>query len=206
MKLTLKSETDYTIQLKKVYAYLTKLTPLTQEEFDQVLTVCTIRKFDRRTCITNKGDIDNYINIVLEGVARKFITAGKKEVTQQLATEGHIVYSEISFNARQPSPVIIEALEPITLLSITYDALQQLYKDLPQLERLARLLITDLFIKKDNRDFLYLSKTTSERFLDYVQSHPHILQRVPQKYIASYLNIKPETFSRLKHLLQKKKV
>lgn len=198
-------EKKHIIQLEKIYNYLTSLSPLTRDEFSRIIECCTIRRFDKKASITGIGTIEEYLNIILEGMARKYILAGKKEVTQQLAMEGHIIYSEISFITRQPSPVIIETIEPTALISIKYDDLQQLFKDMPQLERLARLLFTDLFIKKDKRDFLYLSKTTRERFLDYVQSHSHILQRVPQKYIASYLDIKPETFSRLKHLLRKRK-
>jgi hypothetical protein len=41
-----------------------------------------------------------------------------------------------------------------------------------------------------------------ERFLNFVTKNPELMQRVPQKYLASYLNIKPETFSRFKHLLR----
>jgi hypothetical protein len=80
-----------------------------------------------------------------------------------------------------------------------------IYEKFPDTERLGRLIITDMFIKKDFRDLDQLKKTTRERFLEYMQNHPNMLQRVPQKYLASYLNIKPETFSRLKHLLQVKR-
>jgi hypothetical protein len=44
--------------------------------------------------------------------------------------------------------------------------------------------------------------TPRERFLNFVMKNPELLQRVPQKHLASYLNIKPETFSRFKHLLR----
>ena len=98
----------------------------------------------------------------------------------------------------------METIEPTVFFSITYESLQQLYDLSPKVERLGRIMISDLFIKKDNRYFDQLKKSTRERFLDYIRSHPQMLQRVPQKYIASYLNIKPETFSRLKHLLRKK--
>jgi CRP-like cAMP-binding protein len=47
---------------------------------------------------------------------------------------------------------------------------------------------------------------TRERFLQFVERNPELVQRVPQKYLASYLNMKPETFSRLKHLLKKRPV
>lgn len=65
-------------------------------------------------------------------------------------------------------------------------------------------MVTQMFMKKDIRYYEQLQMTTRERFLAYVTNHPHMLQRVPQKILASYLNIKPETFSRLKHLLRKK--
>jgi hypothetical protein len=60
-------------------------------------------------------------------------------------------------------------------------------------------------MKKDARYFDQLKTPTRDRFLEYINNHPEMLQRVPQKVLASYLNIKPETFSRLKHLLLQKK-
>jgi hypothetical protein len=80
-----------------------------------------------------------------------------------------------------------------------------MYDQFPKIERLGRLLISELFVKKDSRYFDQLNKNTRERFLEYIRTHPQMMQRVPQKYIASYLNIKPETFSRLKHLIKLKK-
>lgn len=65
-------------------------------------------------------------------------------------------------------------------------------------------MIGEMYVKKSLRDLAHLRLTTRERFLQYVKRHPDMLQRVSQKYIASYLNIKPETFSRLKHLLKQK--
>jgi CRP-like cAMP-binding protein len=119
-----------------------------------------------------------------------------------LATEGHIIHSELSFYTQEPSGSVIETIEHTSFISISHNNLQQLYEQFPKAERLGRLLVSDLFIKKDFRYFDQLQKSTRERFLEYMRTHPHMLQRVPQKYIASYLNIKPETFSRLKHLIK----
>jgi hypothetical protein len=68
----------------------------------------------------------------------------------------------------------------------------------PKGERLGRMILQGMFIKKDENRYNRLLKSTRERFSEYMQHHPHMLQRVPQKYLASYLQIKPETFSRLK--------
>ena len=78
----------------------------------------------------------------------------KKEVTIQLSTEGHMIHSEISFNLQQPSDCIVEAIEPTTVLSISYANLQVIYEKFPDTERLGRLIITDMFIKKDFRDLM----------------------------------------------------
>jgi CRP-like cAMP-binding protein len=105
-----------------------------------------------------------------------------------------------------PSRSVIETIEPTVFFSISYDSLEQMYEQFPGMERLGRLMTEDLFIKKDNRYFDQLNKSTRERFLDYVRSHPQMMQRVPQKHLASFLNIKPETFSRLKHLMRSRPV
>ncbi|KYP13129.1 MAG: hypothetical protein A1D16_01355 [Flavihumibacter sp. CACIAM 22H1] len=62
-----------------------------------------------------------------------------------------------------------------------------------------------MYIRKELRDLSHLRLTARERFLNYMHKHPDMMQRVSQKYIASYLHIKPETFSRLKHLIRQRK-
>jgi hypothetical protein len=76
---------------------------------------------------------------------------------------------------------------------------------MPEFEAMGRAIIMEMFIKKDARSLDQLKTPTRERFLEYINTHPEMLMRVPQKVLASYLNIKPETFSRLKHLLLQKK-
>ena len=68
--------------------------------------------------------------------------------------------------------------------------------------RLGRLIITDLYLQKEQWEQDHICFDVKQRFMKFVQQHPDLLQRVPQKYIASYLNIKPETLSRLKHHLK----
>jgi CRP-like cAMP-binding protein len=188
--------------LEKIQQYFNRFVPISKEEFDQLLPYCEVREIDKKQQLVKLGQVDNYFNIVLKGLVRKYIIVGKKEVTMQLAVEGQMIHSEISFNTQQPSEMIVETIEPSIVFSISYEKLEKVYARFPKIERLGRLVITDMFIKKDYRDFSQLKKTTRERFLDYMNRHPDMLQRVPQKYIASYLNIKPETFSRLKHLVK----
>lgn len=183
-----------------MHAYLNRFLPLSREEFELLMPYYEIRKFGKKQEIIKEGDVDIYLNFIVQGLVRKYTIVGKKEVTLQLSVEGHLIHSEISFITQKPSDTIVEAIEPTVFISISYDNLEKVFKRYPEMERLGRLVITYIFIKKDQRAFFQLRKNTRERFLYYMQAHPDMLQRVPQKYIASYLNIKPETFSRLKHL------
>lgn len=191
--------------LETLHHYFNKFVDLTPQEFDGIAPSFEIRKFPKKTKVISVGETENYFNIIMRGLVRKYMLVKKKEVTMQLSTEGHMIHSEISFNLQTPSDCIIETIEPATFLSISYTNIQMIYERFPKMERLGRLIITEMFIKKDHRDFEQLNKSTRERFLEYMNNHPDMLQRVPQKYLASYLNIKPETFSRLKHLLRVKR-
>ena len=195
----------YRAAIDKFYHYLQGYVPLTKHEFKQLEPYFEIREFEKKVKVIREGEVERYLNVIAWGLVRKYLPVRNREITVQLASEGHIIHSELSFHYRVPSRAVVETIEPTVFLSISYDSLEQLYGQIPKLERLGRLMISDLFIKKDNRYFDQLRKTTRERFLDYVKNHPQMLQRVPQKYIASYLNIKPETFSRLKHLMRPKK-
>jgi hypothetical protein len=59
-----------------------------------------------------------------------------------------------------------------------------------------------MMIISDSWQMQMIKMTARERFLAFVNKNPELMRRVPQKYLASYLNIKPETFSRFKHLLR----
>ena len=177
---------------------------MTKNEFRQMEHFIEIREFDKRVTVVREGEVERYLNVVAFGLARKYLPVRNKEITIQLASEGHMIHSELSFHYRVPSRAVVETIEPTVFFSISYDSLEQLYDQIPAIERLGRLMITDLFIRSDTRYFNQLRKSTRERFLEYVRNHPDMVQRVPQKYLASFLNIKPETFSRLKHLTKSK--
>ena len=186
-------------------SHLRRFMDLSQAEFDVMKPFLQVRIFEKRTVIVEEGQVEDFLSVVIKGIVRKYVDSDKGEVTLQLATEGHVVQSEISFHHRSPSIVVLETIEqPTILVSMHYDHVQQALEHLPHAEQLGRSIIMQMFIKKDARYFDQLKKTTRERFLDYMENHPHMLQRVPQKILASYLNIKPETFSRLKHLIRKK--
>ena len=189
--------------IEYAHRYLQRFMSITVDELKMLLSYCEIRQVDKRVVLVKEGDVDNYLNMVVKGLVMKYVRVKKSDMILQLATEGHVIHSEISFLTRTPSLVFVEALEPTIMVSLTHDKMEEALDKFPQGERLGRLILTGMYVKKEESRYYRLLRSARERFLDYVNAHPHMLQRVPQKYLASYLNIKPETFSRMKHLVAK---
>ena len=184
--------------LKFVQQYI----KISEQDFNQFLPYFEVRTFGKREEVLRYGQTDDHLNLVVKGLLRKYVLVGKNEKTLQLATEGKLIHAEVSFHTRIPSNIIIETLEPTVLVSMRYDKVEYVLEHIPVAEQIGREMMTYLFIKKDAKYFAQLNNTTRQRFLYYLKHHPQMLQRVPQKILASYLEIKPETFSRLKHLLK----
>jgi len=183
--------------------YLNKFIILTVEEFEQlIIPYVKIRRFGKKETVIKAGEVENYFNFVLKGLVRKYYKKGNEEINTQISFEGHIIHSQESFHSRTVSEYFIEAIEPTTFVSLSYNDLEKIYASSTKLEHLGRLVITSTMVLKDRWQMQLVKLTPRERFILFVNKNPELVQRVPQKYLASYLNIKPETFSRFKHLLR----
>jgi CRP-like cAMP-binding protein len=190
-------------KIKPFRDYVGKFVELSDTEFNQLIApFIKIREFDKKEVLTKAGDTENYFNFILSGLIRKYYKKGSHEINTQISMEGHIIHCQESFHSRQPSDYFVEAIEPSTVVSVSYDDLEKIFASSQKMEHLGRMVITFTMVIKDRWQLQMVKMTPRERFLLFVTRNPGLMQRVPQKYLASYLNIKPETFSRFKHLLK----
>jgi CRP-like cAMP-binding protein len=194
----------YLAMLEMLRQYVSGYVALTKEEFAVVADRLVIRNFDKKQLLVKAGEVEEYLNFIVRGLARMYFYKNKTEVITNIAREGEIISSSSSFLSGTPSNYYVETLEPSTFLSISRQQLEQAYKESPSIERLGRLMTTHFVLQKEEWELECMRLDTRERFLRFVGNNPELLLRVPQKYLASYLNMKPETFSRLKHLLRKR--
>lgn len=189
--------------LHQFMVFLQKLTDLTEEEFNRYLApVCKVRKFAKKEQISKAGEVENYFNFITKGLARKYYRKGHQEINTQISYEGQMLLSQESFHSRQPSEYTIEAIEPVVMVSISFDDAENMFASSQRMERMGRMIVTYSMVIKDKWQMQLVKMTPRERFIHFVTKNPELMQRVPQKFLASYLNIKPETFSRFKHLLR----
>jgi CRP-like cAMP-binding protein len=182
--------------------YVSQYVSLTEEEYLFLVQRLEIRNFDKKEVVTREGEVEYYLNFIMKGLARKFFYRDKEEMVTQLAKENELISSYDSFLGCKPSTYVVETIEPTSFISITRDHVEELYDHNPKMERLGRLITTQQFLSRERWEYDRMRLDSHGRFVQFIQENSDLLQRVPQKYLASYLNIKPETFSRFKHLLR----
>jgi CRP-like cAMP-binding protein len=192
--------------LELLRQYVFDYAALNDEDFALLASKIVVRNFEKHIQLIRPGETERYMNFVAKGLVRMYFYKGRTEVVTVLARERELVSASASFLSGEPSNYFVETLEPTTLLSITREDLEEVYRRSPRVERLGRLMTTQFVLQKEEWEHEYMRLDTRERFIRFVERDPELIERVPQKYLASYLNMKPETFSRLKHLVKKKTV
>ena len=112
--------------------------------------------------------------------------------------EGDVIISVESFFNQLESKENIQALEDCLLFYVSYDELQYAYQNFPDFNTIGRILTQKYYQLSEQRLYSLRMQRAVERYLFLVDHFPQIIQRVPLKYIASYLGITEETLSRIR--------
>ncbi len=185
------------------FDFLNKFIQLSPDDFAiLIVPYVQVRRFKRKEVITATNTIEEYFNFIAKGLVRKYFKKEGDEINTQISLQGQMIHSQESFHSQRPSDYTVEAIEDSTLLSISYNDLNKILATNAAMERMGRLIVTNILVITDRWQMSLLKLAPRERFIQFVQKNPEMIQRVPQKYLASLLNIQPETFSRFKHLLR----
>ena len=191
--------------LEYVRQFISQHIELTEEEFQTLASKLHLVSFDKKTKLVDIGEVATTFYFVLKGISRRYFYRGKQEVITHLIKEGGMMGSVISFITAEPSRYVLETIEPITAYSLSKKDLDQLFSTDKKWEKFGRKIITAFFLQLESQILDNIRYSTKERFITFMKHNPELVRRVPQKYLASYLEIQPETFSRLKHLMVKEK-
>jgi CRP-like cAMP-binding protein len=152
----------------------------------------------KNTILVSEGSICNQLFFLEKGCVRGYYNLDGKEVTYWFSFENSFLTSFYSFISRKPGIENIELLEDSILWSIRYEALQELYDQHPDIERMVRIVYERYYIQLEERLISSQFKMASERYEQLLETSPHMLQRISLGHIASYLGISQETLSRIR--------
>lgn len=191
--------------MQSILENIAKHVALTPQEQELFLSKTETKPFKAKTILLSSGEIATCTYFVNSGILRSFnINDNIIEHVLHFACEGWWIGDMYSYISGKPGNLFLEVLEDAEVVIITKENQQQLYQEIPKLERFFRILAENSLVSHQERLMDNLSLTAEERFEKFCSKYPTLIQKVPQKHIASYIGVTPEFFSKMKARLLKK--
>ena len=185
-----------------LFNYIDKYINLTTEEKSILISKTTPRNYLKGQYIIQQGDVCKTANFITSGCTKTFyIDKEGQEHIVMFSIEDWWTSDMGSFISQTPADFNVQCLENTELIQFSYDALEELYVEIPKLERLFRKIVERAFVASQKRIIRNFSLSAKERYLIFRENYPKIEQRIPQYMIASYLGITKEFLSKIKSQL-----
>ncbi|MFC4739108.1 Crp/Fnr family transcriptional regulator [Flavobacterium ponti] len=182
-----------------------KILSLTDEEKELILSKIELKKYKAKTVILHAGEICKHSYFVKSGILRSFnINDNIVEHVLQFACEDWWIGDMYSLISQKPGNLFIEVNEDAEVALLSKENQEELYHQIPKLERFFRILTENSLVAHQERLMDNLSLSAEERFEKFCSKYPTLIQKVPQKQIASYIGVTPEFFSKMKAKMLKK--
>ena len=173
---------------------------LSEEEWKLVSSFIHLKSFSKGDVLLRQDEICRFISFLLSGSVIYYqLTDKGDEITTDFAFEGEWVTDNRSRISQSPSHLNIKAIEETEVATILQNDLEELFKRIPSMERVARLLIEQAYVRLVQLSIDLQILSAEERYLKLVAQSPQAFQRLPLYHIANYLGIAPKSLSRIRN-------
>ena len=171
-----------------------------REALDLLLSKGTVAHFKKKDYLIEEGQVSNKVFFIRHGVVRHYlITHDGNEKTIRLSKENDFFYGSIvSYFKNEPSYIFCQCLTKAELIYWNSDEIEQLFIDDPILGGLRNQLLINFILEKHRKEIALLTQSAEERHNEFFDANMGLFNRIPHHIIASYLDVAPETLSRLR--------
>lgn len=186
--------------MKNIREYIEKTVAISDEDWQLFSSKLKNRVFKKKSTILDVGETENYISFIESGIARFLIPKEDKDkdITFGFCFKNEFVSAYDSFLTRKPSLYKLQALSEISMWSISYNDLQEVYAKSFAGNVIGRLSSERLFLIKSKREQSLLNDTAEERYLKLFTERPNLIKEIPLKYVASYIGVTAQALSRIR--------
>lgn len=181
-------------RLKK---YCKSIIPLTDSEFELIDLYFEIKELKKKEFLLKDGNICNFISFIANGTIRHYHIKNGLEKTCDISFENSWFTDFQSFTHNTSCIMNLQAMEDTTVFIIKKEDLYKLYNECNKYETIGRLMAEQVAQRSSEIAMSLLSDKPEERFINLLNKQPNLFQKVPQKYIANFLGISPESLSRI---------
>ena len=171
---------------------------MTHEELDLLESILVPMKFGKNEMVLREGETCNNIYWVVKGLVRQFYYKNGKELTEYMATENSIVMCIESLFLEQPTHLQIKTIEPTVLIAIPKVELEAVAMKSVNIQILYRKILEESLILSQVHADMLRFESAQDRYQKLIKRQPQLVLRAPLVYIASYLQMTPETLSRVR--------
>ncbi len=196
-------QNTYTL-LAALIQILNNIQPINNELERSLIEEFKVEEIGKGKVILHEKDICKNLWFLCDGLLRSYHNIGDKEITSRIMYTGHIVISPGSFFTQTPATESIETLADCAVAKLSFNDLQDIYKRFPEFNYHTRLITEQYFYKQEQRLYMLRKHDAAAKYNFFLENYADYLKDIPQKYIASFLNIAPETLSRTRSKLGKK--
>lgn len=193
-----KKKPEKTLQV--IRNYIAKISDFTDADWQFFSSRLTKRVIPKKSTFLKVGTVENHISFIISGMVRLYIPENEtsKEITFGFCFNEQFVSAYDSFLTRKPSLYELQALQDTTVLSMSYENLQKVYQITKIGNLIGRLTAERLFLIKSKREQTLLQNTAEERYLNIFKYQPELIEKIPLKYISSYIGVTPQALSRIR--------
>ena len=185
--------------LAELQAFLKEMLPLTDEQLDSWLEASSFKTYKKGDLIIRNGEVEKYLRIIVKGVTRHFIINAKgDEVNFDFSFQHDYCFAYGSFINQKPTQFFIQSMTDVELIAIPKAKIEALYEAYPSSNLFGRISAEHYYLWREERELALQTLTPDERYKWLFENHPRYLEEVPLKHLASFLNITPETLSRVR--------
>jgi CRP/FNR family transcriptional regulator, anaerobic regulatory protein len=185
---------------------INKRISITDSEFEICIKFFEPRRIKKRQFLLHEGEVAKYLTFVNSGCLRSYTIdhLGNEHIIQFAVSDWWIADVSSSLSGL-PATFNIDALQNSDVLLIEISKREELLVAVSKMERFFRILMEANYIATHKRINDSLSISAEERYLNFIKSYPNLLEQIPQNQIASYLGITPQSLSRIRKELAKKR-
>lgn len=171
---------------------------MAHDELDILESILVPMKFSRGEKVVDKGEVCKSIYYIEKGMVREYYFKNNKEVTEYIAVDGDIFMCIESLFKEEPSQLIAEVLENSFIYALPKDRLEEVALHNVNIQILYRKILEESLIISQRRADLLRFESAKDRYRKLCKLNPKMIMRAPLVYIASYLQMTPETLSRVR--------
>ncbi|MDF0708470.1 Crp/Fnr family transcriptional regulator [Flagellimonas okinawensis] len=190
---------------KYLAAYLEHFSHLSKEEQDLFSSQLNFKKYNPKEFFFKNGETQKNMGFVCQGLLRRYYINDKgKSITTGFVKENEYATDYPAFIQQRPSKYYMECLEPCLIIEFSYDDIQNGYRNFKSHEKYGRLIAEKVLTIQTDRVESFLFETAEERYLNFIQEHSDLLNRISLTHLSSYLGIERQSLSRIRSKIAKK--